>query len=95
MLWHCQYTWLPGTSQEDVRQRFLALHDGSGGKIKQHIKAWYHLAGGGAGVLIMDTTDAQELTELLQPFMTVLTVDVRGVAELQYDRAVERFRQAG
>ena len=92
MLWYCAYTWHHGTTAPAVRKRVVDQHEANGGRIKQHLKGWYNLAGGGAGFLLLDVDDPAELSDLLTPYMDLLAFDVRGIYEMVYDQAIERFR---
>jgi len=93
MLWYCEFTWHPGTTATQVRKRIVEQHD-SGSKIREHMKGWYNLAGGGAGFLLLEVDDPAELSNMLMPYMDLLAFDVRGIYELKYDEAIQRFRSA-
>jgi hypothetical protein len=43
--------------------------------------------------LLIETDDAAELTDLLQPYMDLVAWDVHAVYELPYEDTVERFRE--
>src|SRR5947208_16338450 len=92
MLWHCQYTWQGGVTADEVRDRILQQHD-AGTNHPEKIRGWYALAGGGAGFMLVETNDPRELTELLQPYMDVVSWDVRAVYELNYYEAVDSFKK--
>jgi hypothetical protein len=95
MLWYCRFRWHSGTRAEDVRRRVLEQHD-AGANRPDKIRGWYNLAGGGAGFLLVDTDDPRELTEMLQPYMDLMSWDVHAAYELSYDAAIEEFqRQVG
>jgi hypothetical protein len=91
MLFLCQFTWFPGTSRQKVAQRLVAQHD-AGANNPNNIKGWYNLAGGGAGFLIVDYDDAKELTAFLQPYMDLMSFDVRAITELDYKSRVDELR---
>jgi hypothetical protein len=59
----------------------------------ERIKGWYNLVGGGAGFLLVDYDDPRELTAFLQPFMDLMSFDVRGVYPLEYQQRIEELRQ--
>jgi hypothetical protein len=92
MLFYCAFTWYPGTTAQEVRQRILEQHE-AGKNYPERIRGWYNLAGGGAGFLIVDFDDPAELTDFLQPYMDLVAWDVRAIHELKYDKAIEHFRQ--
>ncbi len=92
MLWYCAYTWHPGTTREQVRERILQ-QDAAGTNAPQHIKGWYDMVGGGAGFLLVEA-DAQDVNEFLMPYMDLMAWDVRAVNALEYTSAIERFKQA-
>ena len=91
MLFYCEFTWFPGTTREQVAQRVVAQHDG-GANNPDRIRGWYNLAGGGAGFLIVDYDDIGELTAFLQPYMDLMSFDVRAISELDYASRVEELR---
>lgn len=93
MLWYCAYTWHPGTTREQVRQRIVQQHD-AGTNPSDKIRGWYDMVGGGAGFLLVETDNPQAVNDFLMPYMDLMAWDVRGVNALQYDQAIERFRQA-
>jgi len=91
MLFLCEFTWFPGTSRKEVAQRVVAQHD-AGANNAERIRGWYNLAGGGAGFLIVDYDDGKELTAFLQPYMDLMSFDVRAITELGYDERIEDLR---
>jgi hypothetical protein len=91
MLFYCQFTWFPGTSRNEVAQRVVAQHD-SGKNNPDRIVGWYNLAGGGAGFLLVDYDDIDELTAFLQPYMDLMAFDVRAIKKLDYEREIDRLR---
>ncbi len=58
----------------------------------ERIKGWYNLAGGGAGFLIVDYDDIKELTAFLQPYMDLVSFDVRAISQLDYDDRINQLR---
>lgn len=91
MLWYCRFRWQPGVTADQVRRRVVEQHD-AGGNRPEKIRGWYNLAGGGAGFMLVETDEPHELTELLQPYMDVVSWDVHAAYELPYEETVERFR---
>ena len=91
MRFYCEFTWFPGTTHAEVAQRVVAQHD-AGRNHPDRIVSWYNLAGGGAGFLIVDYDDLGELTAFLQPYMDLMSFDVRAVRELDYERRIEELR---
>ena len=92
MLWYCAFTWFPNTTRQQVAQRVVQQHD-AGMNHPERIKGWYNLVGGGAGFLLVDYDDPRELTAFLQPFMDLMSFDVRGVYPLEYQQRIEELRQ--
>jgi hypothetical protein len=92
MLWYCRFQWHPGTSAEQVRRRVVQQHD-TGANRPEKIRAWYNLAGGGAGFLLVEAEDGAELTDLLQPYMDLVAWDVHAVYELPYEDTIKRFKE--
>jgi uncharacterized protein YjbI with pentapeptide repeats len=92
MLFFCQFTWFPGTTRRAVAQRVVAQHD-AGANHPGRIKGWYNLVGGGAGFLLVDYDDAKELTAFLQPYMDLMSFDVRAITQLDYDDRIAELRQ--
>jgi hypothetical protein len=91
MLFYCEFTWYPGTTREEVGQRLIEQHD-AGANNPDRIKGWYNLAGGGAGFLIVDYDDIGELTAFLQPYMELMSFDVRAINQLNYDERITALR---
>jgi hypothetical protein len=88
----CQFTWYPGTTRQQVAQRLVQQHD-AGLNYPERIRGWYNLAGGGAGFLIVEYDDPRELTAFLQPYMDLMSWDVRAITENTYDQRVEELRR--
>jgi hypothetical protein len=92
MLWYCRFRWHDNTRAEDVRRRVLEQHEAGTNK-PDKIRGWYNLAGGGAGFLLIEADTSQELNDILQPYMDLVSWDVHGTYELSYQRAIEQFRK--
>ena len=92
MLWLCSFTWFPNTRREEVAKRIVQQHD-AGMNHPERIKGWYNLVGGGAGFLLVESNDPREITAFLQPYMDLMSFDVRGVYELNYEQRVAELRQ--
>jgi hypothetical protein len=67
-------------------------HD-AGANHPERIKGWYNLAGGGAGFLIVDYDDPKELTAFLQPYMDLMSFDVRAITQNDYAATIEELRK--
>ena len=94
MLFYCEFTWYPGVKREVVAQRVVQQHD-AGANHPERIKGWYNLVGGGAGFLLVDYDSPEELTAFLQPYMDLMSFDVRAVTENAYESTIERLRGLG
>jgi hypothetical protein len=97
MQFYCEFTWFPGTTRKDVAERVVRQHE-SGSNQPENIKGWYNLVGGGAGFLIVEYDDPKKLTAFLQPYMDVMSFDVRAITENTYDetvREMKRFLDSG
>jgi len=92
MLFMCQFTWFPGVTRRQVAERLIQQHDAGANNQKQ-IRGWYNLAGGGAGFLLVDYDDPRDLTAFLQPYMDLMSWDVRAVTENDYDNRVDELRK--
>jgi hypothetical protein len=92
MKFYCEYTWFPGTTRRAVAERIVRQHE-AGSNRPERIHGWYNLVGGGAGFLIVDYDDPGELTGLLQPYMDLMSFDVRAITENDYDETVEQMRK--
>jgi hypothetical protein len=92
MLFYCEFTWFPGTTAEEVKKRILQ-QDAAGQNHPERIKGWYTLAGGGAGFLLVEYDDPRQLSNFLQPYMDLMSFDVRAVYQNDYRRALEQFRK--
>jgi hypothetical protein len=91
MLWYCRFTWNAGTTPQQVRQR-VVQQDEAGTNHPEKIRGWYNLAGGGAGFLLIETQDPRELTDILGPYMDLMSFDVHAAYELPYQETLQRFR---
>ena len=67
-------------------------HD-AGKNNPDRIVGWYNLAGGGAGFLIVEYDNIDELTGFLQPYMDPLSFDVRAINQVDYDERIEALRR--
>lgn len=92
MLYYCRYEWHAGTTREQVARRFVQQHE-AGRHHAEKWQGWYALAGGGAGFMLVETDDPRELTEMFQPYMDLMSWDVRAIYELQYDEMAATMRQ--
>lgn len=92
MLWYCAYTWHPTTTIQQVRGRILQQHE-AGTNIPHKIRGWYDMVGGGAGFMLVETDNPQEINDLCQPYMDLMDWDVRALNVLDYNAALEHFRQ--
>jgi hypothetical protein len=92
MLWYCAFTWYSHTNRQQVAERIVKMHD-AGVHRKEQLRGWYNLAGGGSGFLIVETQTPQELTAMLQPYMDLMSWDVRAIYALNYDEQIQEFRK--
>ena len=53
------------------------------------MRGWYNLVGGGAGFMILETNDPQEVNRLLQPWMDIVSWDVRAISETSPKQVLE------
>ena len=92
MLWLCSFTWFPNTKREQVAKRVVQQHD-AGLNRPERIKGWYNLVGGGAGFLLVESNDPREITTFLQPYMDLMSFDVRGIYEIDYEQRLKELRE--
>jgi hypothetical protein len=92
MLWLCSFTWFPNTKREQVAKRIVQQHE-AGLNHPERIRGWYNLVGGGAGFLLVDYDDPREVTAFLQPYMDLMSFDVRGVYQLNYEERLKELRE--
>jgi len=92
MLWHCAFKWYPQTNRQQVARRIVEQHDANG-NYPNNIRGWYNLAGGGAGFLLVETDNPQELTAFLQPYMDLMSFDVHAVYGLNYEQQIQELRK--
>jgi hypothetical protein len=92
MLWYCAFTWYPHTTREQVAKRVVQQHD-AGKNYPERIRGWYNLAGGGSGFLLVETADPRELTAFLQPYMDLMSFDVRATYQFDYAQRIEELRR--
>ena len=94
MLFLCQFTWYPGSTREEVARRVVQQHD-AGANNPDRIEGWYNLVGGGAGFLLVNYDSPEELTAFLQPYMDLMSFDVRAITRNDYAETIERLRTVG
>ena len=94
MLFLCQFTSFPRTTREAAAKRVVQQHD-AGANNPERIKGWYNLAGGGAGCLIVDYDNPKELTAFLQPYLDLMSFDVRAITKNEYASNIEQLRTVG
>jgi hypothetical protein len=87
MLWYCAFTWHPQTTRALVAQRVVQQHE-AGANHPERIKGWYNLAGGGAGFVLIETDSPDDLTAFTQPYMDLMSWDVRAISQLDYDHEI-------
>src|SRR5215212_8392353 len=92
MLWYCAFTWHHGATRAQVAQRVVQQHDANATH-PERIRGWYNLAGGGAGFLLVEAETPEELTSFLQPYMDLMSWDVRAIYERPYEQTIEKLRQ--
>ncbi len=92
MLWYCAYTWHPTTSVQQVRGRILQQHE-AGTNLPDKIRGWYDMVGGGAGFLLIEADDPQQINDFCQPYMDLMDWDVRALIAHDYNASIARFRQ--
>src|SRR3712207_4381417 len=92
MLWLCSFTWFPHTTREQVAKRIVQQHE-AGLNRPERIRGWYNLVGGGAGFLLVESNDPREIKAFLQPYMDLMSFDVRGVYELDYEERLKELRE--
>jgi len=93
MLFLCEFTWYPGVKREEVARRVVEQHD-AGANHPERIEGWYNLVGGGAGFLLVNYDDPRGLTAFLQPYMDLMSFDVRVVTQNPYAETIEQLRAA-
>jgi hypothetical protein len=89
MLYHCAYTWNQGTTDSQVRQRIAESRPAEG----VTVRGYYPFVGGGAGVMLLETDDPEQLRALLVQSMDIIHWDVRACTEGNWEREVERSRK--
>ena len=92
MLFYCEFTWFPCTVRSQVAKRVVQQHD-AGMNHPERIKGWYNLVGGGAGFLIVDYDDPEEVTAFLQPYMDLMSFDVRAITQNDYEKSIRDMRE--
>jgi hypothetical protein len=92
MLWYCSFTWYPHTTRAEVARRVVQQHD-VGANYPERIVGWYNLVGGGAGFPLIGTENPEDLTAFLQPYMDLMSWDVRAATQLHYEREIANLRK--
>ena len=91
MLWYGRFSWYPGTTTTQVRER-VAQGAASGPNSPAKIHGWYKLATGGTGFLLIEAGDRGELHGILEPYVDLMTWDVHAVYPLDYQATIRRGR---
>ena len=94
MLWYCKFKWHPNTSADgrcgagsSSRTRpARTIRSGSGAGTTSPVAA--------AGFMLIETDEPRELTDMLQPYMDLLSWDVHAVSEQEHraEETIESFR---
>ena len=92
MLYYCAYTWHHGTTAEQVRKRFLEL-DAAGVNRSDTFRGWYGLVGGGSGFLVVEAENPRDVTAQLQPWMDLMSWDVRAIYALEREQVLQTMRE--
>ena len=92
MLFYCRFTWFPGTSRKQVAKRVIA-QDKAGTNHPERIKGWYTLVGGGAGFLLIEGETAQDISEIIEPYMDLMSWDVHAVSTNSYEDTIKDLKQ--
>jgi hypothetical protein len=92
MLFYCRFTWYPGTSRDEVARRVIQ-QDELGTNHPERIKGWYTLVGGGAGFLMIEGSSAQDVSEILEPYMDLMAWDVHAVSMNSYDETLAELKR--
>ena len=98
MLFYCAYTWHAQTTREQVLDRMAQLQAQGITPALEQMRGWYALAGGGAGFVLIETDDVRQLTQLFQPYMDLMSWDVRAIAPVDTDAlqaAIQERSRAG
>ncbi len=92
MLFYCAFTWQPHTTSQKIRERFRQQHE-AGTNHPERFRGYYGLAGGGAGFILVEVDNHRDLTEMLQPFMDLVSWDVRAIYEVDYNQVLQQAQQ--
>lgn len=65
----------------------------AGATPRERIRGWYNLAGGGAGFLLIEADTPRELTGYRQPYMDLMSWDVRAICGADYEETIAQLRQ--
>jgi hypothetical protein len=87
MLFYCGYTWQSHATAEQIRARMKQQHE-AGSNHPERFKGYYSLAGGGAGFIIVEVENHRDLTPMLQPYMDIVSWDVRAIYEIDYNTVI-------
>jgi hypothetical protein len=92
MLFYCRFTWYPGTSREEVARRVVE-QDGINNDFASRIKSWHTLVGGGAGFLMIEAEKPQDISEILEPYMDLMSWDVHAVTSNSYKEKISELKK--
>jgi hypothetical protein len=92
MLFYCRFTWYPVTSREEVARRVVE-QDGINNDFSGRIQSWHTLVGGGAGFLMIEGDKPQDISEILEPYMDLMSWDVHAVTSNTYREKVAELKK--
>lgn len=92
MLFYAAWSWQAHTTPEQVAERQRA-HFAEHPEHFDQFRGYYSLAGGGAGFVLVEVAEAQELTEMTRPYMDLVDWDCRAVQEVPLAELKRRLGQ--
>jgi hypothetical protein len=93
MLFHCQFTWHPGTTMPQVGARLLEEAEASAA-FASRIRGWYVFPAEGRGFLLVETDDLQTLAPRLSAYNDLMSWHIQPVVALEYGAVIEQVRGA-
>jgi len=75
-----------------VAQRVVQQHEANANH-PERIRGWYNRLGGGAGSAVIETNSPEDVTAFTQPYMDLMSWDVRAITPLNYEHEIANRRK--
>ena len=92
MLFYCEFTWHPQTTIAQVRARHGQQYRAEA--LRPELwRGWYDFAGSGAGFLLVETDNTDDLNTIFQPYADLMRFTVRPVRAIDIEASLARIAE--